>query len=78
MPANTVRVPLPRSSVSFRSLSAPSMCSALTILAMRRSTLEKSSIEIVPSVAGREASSSRLSRCRSEQRVELFCFDALH
>ena len=35
------------SSVSFSSLSAPSTCSASTMRAMRRSTLAKSSIEIV-------------------------------
>src|SRR5256885_14733898 len=52
IPANTVRVPLPVSSVSFKSLSAPSTCSALTISAMRRSSLSKSSIDIVPSVDG--------------------------
>src|SRR5437867_5088121 len=51
MPANTVRVPLPVSSVSFKSLSAPSTYSALTILAMRRSSLLKSSMEMTPSPA---------------------------
>ena len=58
MPAKTVRWrPSPMSSVSFRSLSAPSTCSALTILAMRRSIFEKSSIEIVVAVADSVANS---------------------
>src|SRR5580765_6002230 len=48
MPANTVRVAPPRSSVSLSSLSAPSTCSAFAIFATRRSSLLKSSIEIVP------------------------------
>ena len=52
MPAKTVRVrPSPMSSVSLSSLSAPSTCSALTIRAMRRSTLEKSSILICGALA---------------------------
>src|SRR3989338_8578022 len=48
MPANTVRgCASPMSSVSFNSFSAPSTCSALTIFATRRSTLLKSSMEMV-------------------------------
>jgi len=47
MPANTVRCSVPMSSVSFSNLSAPSTCSAFTILATRRSILAKSSMEMV-------------------------------
>src|SRR5690606_2962889 len=46
MPANTVRVAPPVSSVSFSSLSAPSTCSACTTRATRRSMREKSSMSI--------------------------------
>ena len=48
MPEKTVRVSVPKSSVSFKSLSEPSTCSALTILATRKSTFLKSSIESGP------------------------------
>ncbi len=47
MPEKTVRVSVPRSRVSLRSLSAPSTCSALVMRATRRSTFLKSSIEMV-------------------------------
>src|SRR5690606_11185095 len=46
MPANTVRVSPPVSSVSLSSLSAPSTCSARTTRATRRSMREKSSMSI--------------------------------
>src|SRR2546421_2990040 len=51
MPANTVRVSEPRSSVSLSSLSAPSTVSALTIFATRRSIFLNSSMESVAPVA---------------------------
>src|SRR5258708_6531328 len=53
MPAKTLRVPSsPRSSVSFRSLSAPATSSAFTTFATRRSTRKNSSMEIkLPSTA---------------------------
>src|SRR4029077_1086080 len=47
MPANTVRRSEPRSSVSFRSLSAPATDSASTMRTTRSSTLLNSSIETV-------------------------------
>src|SRR3569833_1961024 len=47
MPEKTVRVSVPRSRVSFSSLSAPSTCSALAMRATRRSTFLKSSMERV-------------------------------
>src|SRR6185503_1787169 len=46
MPATMVRVPVPMSTVSFSSLSAPCTFSAATIFAVRRSTLAKSSMAI--------------------------------
>src|SRR6185436_20907054 len=62
MPENTVRVCVPRSSVSFRSLSEPSTASASMILATRRSTFLKSSIEIaVPSASAADADGTAIS-----------------
>jgi hypothetical protein len=47
MPAKTVRLSMPMSSVSLRSLSASATSSASTMRAMRRSILPKSSMEMV-------------------------------
>ncbi len=85
-----MRVSVPRSRVSFRSLSAPSTCSALAMRAMRRSTFLKSSMEMKPSeirCRNRRACRSRglFLSCHfpipirpSKQRIELLLLDSLH